>query len=51
MSVERNWKHRFAKPFFKEVPEEDWDTVEKDWDQIVENSEKSGGILRLLKHS
>ena len=36
--------------FFKEVPESDWDSVEKEWDLIVENSEKSGGISRLLKH-
>ena len=36
--------------FFKEVPELKWNTVEKDWDIIVENSEKSGGISRLLKH-
>lgn len=36
--------------FFKEVPEKNWHIVEKDWDLIVENSEKSGGISRLLKH-
>lgn len=36
--------------FFKEVPESKWHIVEKDWDLIVENSEKSGGISRLLKH-
>jgi uncharacterized protein with ParB-like and HNH nuclease domain len=34
--------------FFKEVPK--WNLVEKDWDIIVENSEKSGGISRLLKY-
>lgn len=36
--------------FFKEVPESKWNIVEKEWDLIVENSEKSGGISRLLKH-
>ena len=36
--------------FFKEVPELKWNTVEKDWDIIVENSENAGGISRLLKH-
>lgn len=36
--------------FFKEVNENKWNTVEKEWDLIVENSEKSGGISRLLKH-
>lgn len=36
--------------FFKEVAEAKWNIVEKEWDHIVENSEKSGGISRLLKH-
>lgn len=36
--------------FFKEVTESKWNIVEKEWDLIVENSEKSGGISRLLKH-
>ena len=36
--------------FFKKANDSEWNTVEKDWDIIVENSEKSGGISRLLKH-
>ncbi len=36
--------------FFAEVSENNWNKLEKDWDNIIENSKDSGGITRLLKY-